>query len=108
LDNVAKFRVTYEIVTPESAEDGEAAESGYASPGGWKHDDPADLTLREAIRVCGFYRGGGGFEDCGSWFVTIDADEDYRTGEHTTYSVHPPDSITPSSYRRLRYLTGRA
>lgn len=109
------FTVTYDVVTPESAEYGDAAERGFASPGGWKQEDrPEPVTLREALRAAGS-RGGGpsrrgyGFEDCGRWFATVDADQDYRTGEETTYAIHPPKGITPSSYRRVsRLLTGRA
>ena len=32
------FRVTYEIVTPESAEYGEAEETGFVMPGEWRTD----------------------------------------------------------------------
>lgn len=109
-----RFRVTYDTVSPESAEHGDIAASGYASPGGWKHDDPVSLTLRDAIGVCGFYpnarsAGSGGFENSGSWWTTIDPDQDYRTGEETRYSIHPPENITASSYGRItRYLTGRS
>lgn len=112
-----RFRVTFDVVTPESAEHGDTADNGFAAPGGWKFsaDDPGphEMTLREAISTCGFYpaarsAGMGGFEDSGSWFSTIDADQNYRTGEETRYSLHPPENITPSSYGRLRrYLTGR-
>jgi hypothetical protein len=104
------FTVTYSIITPESAEDGEAAEMGYALPGGW-HDaievamkqpeGTYDLRLREAAEWC-----GGPFIDCGSWFDVADVREDYRTGEVTSYSLHPPKGITPSSYRRLARLLG--
>ncbi len=106
------FTVTYDVVTEESAEYGDSAESGFASPGGWKTEDrPEPLTLREAIRAAGFRhyspRYGAGFEDGGSSFYTVDADQNYRTGEDTTYAIHPPRGITPSSYRRVaRVLTG--
>jgi len=113
----ARFRVTYDIVTPESAEAGDYAESGFAHPGGWKFPatdpGPHEITLREAIGVCGYYPpaatpGSGGFENSGSWWTTIDANQNYRTGEATSYSIHPPRNITRASYRRItRYLTGR-
>jgi hypothetical protein len=109
-----RFSVTYEITTPESAEAGDAAEAGFASSGGWKHDDRALMDLRSAISNCGYYPraarpGCGGFEDCGRWFATLDADQNYRTGEETRYALHPPADITPASYARLRrYLTGRS
>jgi hypothetical protein len=103
----ARFRVTYDITTPESAEQGDYAESGFAHPGGWKYPatdpGPHEMTLREAIRTA-----GGGFEDCGRWWSTTDPSQNYRTGEDTYYSIHPPRDITPASYRRItRLLTGK-
>ncbi len=32
-----KIQVTFETITPESAEDGDFADHGFAQPGGWKH-----------------------------------------------------------------------
>lgn len=101
----ARFRVTFETITPESVENGDTADSGFIYEDG--------TNLREAIRACGFYPharvpGHGLFEDSGSWFSTIDADQNYRTGEETRYAIHPPRGITRASYGRLRrYLTGR-
>jgi hypothetical protein len=107
---MARFSVTYDVVTEDSARDGDVAESGFASPGGWKHDDRSLLTLREAIAATGRYysRHGCGFEDGGCAFYTSDSDTNYRTGEDTSYAIHPPRTITASSYRRVsRILTGR-
>jgi hypothetical protein len=101
-----KFRVTYDITTEESAEQGDYAESGFAAPGGWTFpaDDPGphEMTLRDAISIA-----GTGLEDCGRWFSSSDAHTDYRTGEETRYSVHPPRNITRASYRRLARLLTR-
>lgn len=106
---MVRFTVTYDVVTHESAECGDVAASGFVSPGYWKHDDPAYLTLKECLSACGLFGGRTtAFQDCGRWFEMINAETDYRTGEETRYSIHPPESITPSSYRRLaRVLTGR-
>lgn len=95
------FRVTYEIVTPESAEDGEAESMGFVSPRNWHTDEPEEMSLREAMRLC--------FPawDCGRWFAEEGGDRcDYRTGAVETRSLHPPRNITPSSYARLRKLLG--
>ncbi len=101
---MATFRVTYDIVTPESAEDGDVAESGYYSRGGWKHEDPSEWTLREVVTQFGY----GGFEDGGSSFYSATSDTNYRTGEDTSYAVHPPKGITRSSYARVsRILCGK-
>lgn len=99
------FRVTYDIVTPESAEHGDIAEQGFVSKG---------CSLRAALAALGYnYCGPGqrglGFEDGGSSFYTIDPERNYRDGSETFYAVHPPQPITRSSYRRLaRLLTGKA
>jgi hypothetical protein len=97
------FHVTYDSVTEESAENGDIESSGFCSPHGWKHDDPADLSLREVLSIV----GRGSCYDGGRSFYTADADTNYRTGEDTTYAVHPPRTITSASYARLRrILTG--
>ena len=50
---MGRFTVTYDVVTHESAEYGEVAESGFESTGGWKHDDPDYLTLKACLSACG-------------------------------------------------------
>jgi len=104
------FLITYETVTPESAEHGDAAERGYVQSGGWLHKledvdmtrDGAALTfdLRGALRVMGCC------EDSGSWFTEADGRQDYRTGSETRYGLHPPRGITGASYSRVRRLLG--
>lgn len=105
------FRVTYEIVTPESAENGEADETGFVLPGEW-HVDTAtaltdtesdySMTLREAMRLA--WPG----EDCGRWFAESDARENYQTGAREYRAIHPPENITAASYARLARLFGAA
>jgi hypothetical protein len=92
------FRVTYEIIAPESAEHGDAAERGYVSPGDWHHDDESAMSLREAVNLVGC------LEDSGSWFSETDGRDDYRTGAHERRDLHPPHNITPASYSRLKRL----
>lgn len=102
----ARFRVTYEIVTPESAEEGEFAETGFMLPGEWTlsldeaKTECVDMDLRDAMRLA--YPD----EDCGRWFSESDGREDYQTGARETRSIHPPGNITAASYRRLRRLFG--
>ncbi len=105
----AMFRVTYEIVTPESAENGEAEEHGFVTPGDWHDDieaalkepfDTYNVTLREAMRLA-FPQ-----EDCGRWWMECDGRMDYRTGAIETRAIHPPRNITPSSYRRVSRILG--
>jgi len=101
------FRVTYEIVTYESAEHGDAESRGFIEPGGWR--TPVDeaiagtelfgMSLREAMRLA--YP----IEDSGHWW-TGEAEQDYRTGAYETRSIHPPEGITPASYARVTRLLG--
>lgn len=92
------FFVTYEIITPESAEHGDAEECGWVAPGGWHHDDPAPMSLREAVSLISCA------EDCVSWFAETDGRQDYRTGAEERRSLHPPRNITAASYGRLKRL----
>jgi hypothetical protein len=106
-----KFTVTYDIVTHESAEHGDAAERGFVLSGGWHQstDDMSteemqkldcEMSLREAVDLI----NTAALEDNGTWFSEVDSRENYRTGEHETRALHPPRNITASSYRRLARL----
>ena len=99
------FRVTYEIVTPESAEHGDAAERGFIDSWGMQVDaligqetPGVAMTLREALQLCSPQ------EDSGSWFNECDGRENYQTGAVETRSLHPPDNVTGASYARLKRL----
>jgi hypothetical protein len=107
MTRLVRFHVTYDTVTPESAEDGGYADSGFVDAGGWR-DSMADsptgpafapikaeygLSLREAIGLMSCLEdGGSGF----SYYET-DGRENYRTGESTRYAFHLPDNATPST-----------
>ena len=102
-----QFYITYEIVTPESAEHGDAAERGYAMPGGWQFElsamTPDDvkacaLDLRSAVNMVGCT------EDSGCWFSEVDGRQNYRTGAETRFDLHPPHNITGASYARIKRL----
>ena len=120
---MAKFRVCYEIVTPESAEHGDYAEAGYTMPGGWKYpihgpgtgfnNENAkdsqygvfDLDLRQAIEMMSIC------EDVGGYFVECDSRHNYQTGAETRYSLHFANGskgVTPASYKRIARLVGAA
>ena len=96
------YTMTYDKVTPESAEEGCFSESGFYMPGGWEYptDDaptgPAFLewcqrmgpfeiegTVREVLdTIRGWEDNGGGS------FYEVDADIDYTTGEETRRALH--------------------
>lgn len=108
-----QFHVTYEIVTPESAEHGDMAESGYVTPGEWHHELPADcfgpaaaafksdhaLTLREAIGLVGCVESSDGLS-----FYECDGRDDYRTGHNERRALHCPRNISAASLRRVARL----
>lgn len=99
------FSITYEIVTPESAEDGDNAESGFLVE---------DVTFRDAMDELRWYRGAyveadsyaGGRPHRPRWFTFYNADEDYSTGAVTNYSLHLPERITDASRMRIARLLG--
>lgn len=102
-----KFHVTYEIVTHESGEAGEASDAGFVLPGNWHVDTATALadtageygmSLREACTLVECPR------DTGRWFSEEGERLDYATGAAETRALHPPQGITPSSYRRLARL----
>ena len=107
------FHVTYSIVTPESAEQGDESEHGFVLASGAHRDmegiwgeaaaavkAQCGMSLRDAARLMGYV------EDSGSWFTETDGRRDYQTGAETRFSFHPGHNVTPASYGRLARLLG--
>lgn len=99
------FHVTYDIVTNESAENGDTAENGFVHANDSRDsidivENSADyaMDLRTTLRHCSPQW------DCGRWFDQEAQIEDYSTDEHISYALHPPHTITASSYARLKRL----
>ena len=88
-----QFSVTYEIVTSESAEDGDVAEDGYVAE---------NVSLRDAIDDVGgvCYEHNGSYE----WFTNHEYNLDYQTGAQESRSLHMPDNATPASCDRVARL----
>jgi|SRR5690554_5710718 len=83
---------TYEIVTQESVECGEAAESGFD----WQ-DIP--YTFRETVDLI---RDGGFIHpSCShgvpSWLST-EPNQDYHTGDYESKSLHPANDVRSQRY----------
>ena len=102
------FRVTFDVVSPESAESGDTERNGFLTAQGWEFAQQdfstwaewqaftaPQMTLKEAVNLC------GSLENSGSWLTEADGSQDYRTGEETRKSIHPPRNISPASYARL-------
>jgi hypothetical protein len=101
-----RFAVTYEIVTPESAEHGDVEEHGYVLPGGWRYDIDTVLadkegeyrmTLREAIGLVGCLE----YTSNARCYAEADGTCDYIDGSHERKALHLPENITPASRRRV-------
>lgn len=102
-----KFCVSYEIVTEDSAENGDAEERGVIDE---------DLPLREAIKEVRRTRTNlvGGVESVStdSWpvkavrWITVSNSAEYETGARESRTLHLPDTITPASSRRIARLLG--
>jgi hypothetical protein len=101
------FSVSYCIVTQESAAEGDFAESGWIAK---------NCGLREAISGVSDTRTAevGGVECveaderplCEARSVTITNGMEYRTGAQESRTLHMPESLTPSTRRRIARLLG--
>lgn len=94
-----KFNVTYEIVTPESAAEGDAEERGFISE---------DVSLREAVRDLGgtAYEANEWPVTSPRWFTNSEYNEDYKTGGRESRSLHIPETVTTASRLRIARLLG--
>jgi hypothetical protein len=101
------FSVTYEIITEESACDGDAEERGFIEEG---------VGLRDAIaavrdtRTCHV----GGVECvepsdsnvANARWITVCNSMEYLTGAQESRSIHFPDSLTSATRVRIARLLG--
>ena len=104
---VALFKVSYEIITSESAEYGELAEYGFICEG---------CSLRDALELVRETRtndcdGILGIEandsriDQARW-ITIHNGMEFSTGCYENRSIHFPKHLTPSTRRRIARILG--
>lgn len=112
------FRVTYETITEESAEMGDAAERGYLSWQGTPEDDYAQSVwdLRDLTdKLAGCYAEGDGASvpcwlslDPGSdfWLSPFWRDLAGTDALGVSASVHRPDWITTASWLRVCRVLG--
>lgn len=109
-----KFKVSYSIVTEESAQHGDIAWHGYVTDTGdtprEEFDpsvEPAQFTLREAIDLIKDHKGYNMPEpDCwpmeqGIRSISVDDWEGYMKQYNTTLTLHLPASISPASSLRI-------
>ncbi len=102
-----KFGVSYEIVTPESSEHGDADERGWIIEA---------TDLRGAIQLAHWTRtnrvdGVTAIETDSSpcvrprW-ITVQNGMEFETGANESRTLHIPDSVTTASARRIARLAG--
>lgn len=98
---MAKFLLTFERITPESAAEGDVAERGVLAEG---------VSLREAFEHLWYAeRGVEANEfpvDCPRWLTGYETHRCFDTGATANVSLHFPESVTAASRRRIyRLLT---
>ena len=115
-----KASFTYEVITEESATNGEAAEHGWILPGYWEfplqdsegyHDNiladarSGEFDCTDLREVVGFAQELGiGRSEGADWLYSDDPDHgDYTTDEQRFYSLHL-GGVTDSSRRRILRL----
>lgn len=106
------WNVTYEIVTPESAEYGDAEEHGFVAQ---------NVSFRDALNYwdgmhchveanCYPVNNRGRICVCPRWFTAYKVNDGtrdyYETGAEESRDLHIPDHITPSSRLRIARLIG--
>ena len=101
------WNVTFEIVTEESAEHGDADSRGFISE---------NVGLRDAIdslfetRTC--HIDGVSSIEANEYpvtdprWITVNNSREYLTGDYESRSIHFPDPVTPASRRRVAKLIG--
>lgn len=112
-DVVPRVRVTFEIVTPESAEDGDTAETGWIDEIGTTFDasDTDDDEPSIGTAVARFITRAGGHVEPSDWppevtphrapwFTQSDPDRDFRTGAEERHSYHV-EGLTADEWRDL-------
>lgn len=123
-----RLSFTYDVVTPESAEQGATADHGFYAAGGWRYSllnpiinadtdanpdvyrrpwGPGDLRASvETARDLGIYEPscGGDIQE-GTWWSSVDGDIDYSTGAETNYAFHISGCTLATRRRIGRLLT---
>jgi hypothetical protein len=101
------FSVTYEIVTKESAREGDVAESGFISQGSTLRDAIADVRATRTSEVDGVaYIEPSDSRIGNARSVTIGNGMEYLTGAYESRSIHFPDNLTSATRVRIARILG--
>src|SRR3954470_17832014 len=101
------FSVTYEIMTEESASNGEAEETGFVVQ---------DVCLRDALEAVHETRTSAcdgvtsiqpsSSDVADARWITIDNGMEFETGARESRSIHFPESLTGATRCRIARLLG--
>lgn len=94
--------VTFQTVTPESAEQGDFADHGYhdfLDCTSTEDETAVDQAIYE-IKKAGASEPSSSQFHQGIYYTTPDSEKDYSTGEETTYSYHP-HNFTPEEEKAI-------
>lgn len=100
-----KFNVTYEIMTPESAEYGDADERGFIVEGASLRD-ALDYVFSTRTSQCEGVEAveANEYPVVSPGWITVYNGIEYLTGAHESRSIHFPDNMTASSRVRVARL----
>lgn len=117
-----RIKKTYEVVTPESAEQGDFAETGWEDEVGAEiapdefdleeHDgDESAAAVALAVKHIGRCVEASDYPRCHpghTWYTDSDPDRDYEDGSETRYSYHLKGFSADEEHAIYEALTGRA
>ena len=102
-----QFSITFETVTPESAEHGEADTQGFHIENMSFSEAWQELRNLGAIGChCEADSYPISLKHPPRWFSFHEVEENYTTGEVTSYALHVPPKVTPSSRMRIAKALG--
>jgi hypothetical protein len=115
-----RFKLTFEVVTNESAECGDAARRGFVPhtlnipSRTYMPKRPAQFGLREAVSFLKDRESAGPVEAdscplslaCPPRWFTYGGSLDWHTGEYVSVSMHLPERISAHSAMRIARLVG--
>jgi len=99
------YSVTYDIVTEESAEEGDTADSGHILESALLDDAIHSVLDTESNTIDGRYIHANESNGRIRW-ITVSNGADWITGESETRYLHIPETVTASSSRRIARLLG--
>lgn len=83
------FLVSYNIVTEESAEDGDTADNGFDDYHSCEPDEYDIADGKTAVDIAVSWLNDKCLESGSDWWTDADVDRDYSTGDETRHSYHP-------------------